>query len=140
MLEPESLAQMNKAGIYIEVDQRMTDILAQFFYASIPIYNLSLTFTKISILLLYRRIFIGYHTRVAINILLCIIVLYGLSTFWSAIFTCYPIQKFWIKAIEGGYCINRMPLWFANAAMNIATDLMILVCPMPILKVSQFCE
>ncbi len=49
----------------------------------------------------------------------------------SAIFMCLPVAYFWDKAIPGGHCLPEQPVWFGNGAMNIATDLMILILPMP---------
>jgi hypothetical protein len=44
---------------------------------------------------------------------------------------CLPVAYFWDKAIPGGRCLPEQPVWFGNGALNIATDLMILILPMP---------
>lgn len=102
------------------------------FYASILVYNTSLSFTKISILLQYRRIFQTPRFTVICWVLLVIAILYGLSTFIGSIFQCVPVSAFWTQ--EHSKCINMFASWFFNAAMNIFMDLAILILPMPVLK------
>ncbi|KAL9622282.1 MAG: hypothetical protein Q9160_003293 [Pyrenula sp. 1 TL-2023] len=108
--------------------------LEQFFYASLIFYNLSLTFTKISILMLYRRLFVGGYIVYAYRSLLVFVIAYGLWTFWGTVFTCYPIKYFWNNPMTPENCMDRMYLWSANAAINILTDVLIFACPIPVLK------
>ncbi|KAL9109427.1 MAG: hypothetical protein Q9227_005934 [Pyrenula ochraceoflavens] len=111
---------------------------ALIFYASIPIYNLALTFTKISILLQIRRVFAaGGRIQRTSLLILGLIIIYGLWTFWASIFTCFPVQKFWDTSIKRGYCLNRTGYWFSNASLNIVTDCLIWGLPMPVLRTLQ---
>lgn len=55
------------------------------------------------------------------------------ETFFTGIFTCYPVEKFWDDTIPG-HCVNKPALWFANAAINIFTDLWLIILPIFILK------
>ncbi|KAL9111934.1 MAG: hypothetical protein Q9227_003784 [Pyrenula ochraceoflavens] len=102
-------------------------------YGSIPIYLTGLAVTKVSIIVQYKRVFVGDKIQRACNIALGIVIVYGMWTFWSGVFTCFPVAKFWDKNIKGGYCLNNTALWFTNASVNIATDLLVFSLPMPVL-------
>ena len=106
-------------------------ILFEPFWASIWFYQLTITFTKISILLQYLKIFHTGKVRRICWILFGIVVAYGIWSVISAIFMCSPIAFFWNKSLPGGYCLPEQPVWFGNAALNIATDISILILPMP---------
>jgi hypothetical protein len=105
----------------------------QGFYFSILSYNLSLTFTKISILLLYLRIFKTSRTRYGCYILLGIVIAYGTWLFFSSLFPCMPVAYFWDKQISG-HCLPRMAVWFLNAALNIITDIAIFILPLRVVS------
>jgi hypothetical protein len=107
--------------------------LPQPFWASIVFYQSTLTFTKISILLQYLRIFVAQRIRRACWIVFAVVVGYGIWSVVSAIFMCTPVPYFWDKTLNG-YCLPEQPVWFGNAAMNIATDIAILVLPTPALS------
>ncbi|GFF83700.1 hypothetical protein IFM61392_08953 [Aspergillus lentulus] len=104
-----------------------------FLWLSIPLYNLSLTFTKASILLLYLRIFAIPRFVLTSRIALGVISIYGLWCVLSAILNCIPVSAFWDSTIQGN-CISRKFLWFFNASLNIVTDLVILIMPIPVLS------
>ena len=59
--------------------------------------------------------------------------MYGLGTIGTAIWTCTPISAFW-DTNPNARCIDKKFLWFFNAAMNILTDVIILILPMPVLS------
>ena len=100
-------------------------------------YNLSLIFTKVSILLLYLRIFVGRSFRRACWIMLAFVIVYGLWSVNATIMTCWPISSYWMESISGSHCQNKMALWFSIAAVRIATDLAIFAMPMPLLASLQ---
>lgn len=54
----------------------------------------------------------------------------------SNVFMCTPIRYFWNTSIAGK-CMNEMAVWFANAAINIVTDIAVFLLPMPALKQLQ---
>lgn len=90
--------------------------------------------TKISILMLYLRIFIQRWFRIICYILLVIITSYMIAAFFASVFQCAPVARAWDKRIPGS-CINITTNWYANAGFSIATDIIILALPMyPIYK------
>jgi hypothetical protein len=86
-----------------------------------------------SFLFQYIRLFPSKRFRTAAWIVFGFIIAYGLFTFFNSVFLCYPVAYFWDKTIPGGKCINQYAIWFTNAALNIATDVAIIVLPMPVL-------
>ncbi|KAL2866196.1 uncharacterized protein BJX67DRAFT_382013 [Aspergillus lucknowensis] len=102
-------------------------------WLSIPFYNLSLTLTKAAIVFLYLRLFPTRKFIIAARIVLVVIVIYGLWTVISAFLNCLPVQSFWDQSVPG-HCISKTFLWFFNGGWNIATDLAILILPVPVLS------
>lgn len=70
---------------------------------------MSLTITKISILLQYYRIFTLHEMRVPIYVASVIVVLWGIELLFTSIFTCVPVNAFWkVTEQAGATCVNRM--------------------------------
>lgn len=87
-----------------------------------------------SILFQYLRVFPTPRFRVVCYVVLAVVVLHGIWTFFGSIFICFPINFFWDKGIPGGRCLDERAVWFTNAGLNIAQDLVILFLPMPVLR------
>jgi hypothetical protein len=100
-------------------------------------YNLSLTVTKMSILLQYLTIFPTRRFRIACYVILAFVSSYGVWTLFGNIFMCSPVAFFWNKAIPSGKCLNQFAVWFTNGAVNIFQDIVILILPMPVLRSLQ---
>ncbi|SMR44732.1 unnamed protein product [Zymoseptoria tritici ST99CH_3D1] len=102
------------------------------FYASVILYNASLLMSKLSILLQYLRIFPQKGFRVVCYVVLGIVAAYATFAILTAIFACNPIRSFWDQSVQGT-CLPRFPIWFANSAFNIISDIAIALIPMPLL-------
>ncbi|KAG7423554.1 Satratoxin biosynthesis SC1 cluster protein 4 [Fusarium oxysporum f. sp. raphani] len=50
-----------------------------------------------------------------------------------AIFQCHPVEMAWDITISDGSCIDRMAYFIAILALNVTTDLFMLVLPIPML-------
>lgn len=95
-------------------------------------YNLSLVLTKISILLLYLRIFPESRLIVVVKWVLAVIIVYSIWIILSSILFCIPVRGFWDFSIHAR-CFPKKPVWMLSASLNIATDLTIFLLPMPVL-------
>ncbi|KAH7317197.1 hypothetical protein BKA65DRAFT_439165, partial [Rhexocercosporidium sp. MPI-PUGE-AT-0058] len=105
----------------------------QCLYALIIIYNFALGAVKASFLLQYRRVFGVSRMLLLCNIGLGIVVLWSLLQVFLTAFFCSPPSGFW--DITGkSKCLPELPFWYMNAAVNIFTDLMILILPLPALS------
>ncbi len=94
-------------------------------------YNLSLTLTRISILLLYKRIFTYSWIKRAIQIVLILIVAIGIWLVVSVCTACMPLAAFWDWSLflKGPVYCQPVNLWWANAALHIASDLVVMALP-----------
>ncbi|KAF2219703.1 hypothetical protein BDZ85DRAFT_183704, partial [Elsinoe ampelina] len=115
---------------------QLTGIYKSLYY-SLSFYQAGLVLNKVSILCQYYRIFPGKNIRLAIWIMAVLTAIYGFWSIFGNIFICTPIPYFWNRGIPGGKCINTTAFWFANAGMNILTDILVFVLPMPALKKLQ---
>ncbi|KAK4962683.1 hypothetical protein LTR10_000310 [Elasticomyces elasticus] len=126
------------------------------FWASIWVYNLAISCTKFSILFQYLRIvrtdflsrhqlelssptlhpslsFPGRKFRATCYALIGVVFVYSCWTFFSAIFACTPVEYFWKpNRPGGGKCLDRFAVWFANAGINIVTDIATGLLPLPV--------
>ncbi|KAJ5891764.1 uncharacterized protein N7473_007992 [Penicillium subrubescens] len=109
-------------------------ITLKLFFVSQAFYKLTMNTTKMSILMLYLRIFIQRWFRITCHTLLVIIASYMVAAFFASVFQCTPVPRAWDKTIAGS-CIDITTNWYANAGFSIATDIIILALPMyPIYK------
>ncbi|KAF1845270.1 uncharacterized protein K460DRAFT_376726 [Cucurbitaria berberidis CBS 394.84] len=102
------------------------------FWASFIIYGLSLGLTKGSILLQYQRVFKTKRFQIACWTVVAIVIGYTMSSLFSCIFYCIPLRSFWTR--EPARCVNQHAMWFAIAAINILTDFIIIILPMPVIR------
>lgn len=98
-------------------------------------YSLSLTLTKISILLLYRKIFNYGWIKQAIKIVLVAVLIIGGWLLASVSTACVPLTAFWDWSLvwkEPVYC-QPVNMWWANQGLHLATDFVIVLLPMPVI-------
>ncbi|KAL1967975.1 hypothetical protein VTN77DRAFT_2392 [Rasamsonia byssochlamydoides] len=121
-----------------QYDLPLEEVKAQLMrlWLAIPMYNCSLWCTKISILFQYLRIFPGRPIRIACYTIMGIVCSYSLWAVVSGYLNCIPVARFWDRSIPGN-CLNFEALWFFNAAMNLLTDMVLLILPMPVLNSLQ---
>lgn len=96
-------------------------------------------FTKISILMLYNRIFPLPWFRKTILGLGIFIVAYSVPQMFGTIFQCVPIHYQWTPGVVPK-CIDYVAMIIACGVINIFTDFAILALPLPVLwrlQVSQ---
>ncbi|KAI1628765.1 50S ribosomal protein L36e [Exophiala viscosa] len=113
------------------------ETLSKLLYVSVIIYNLGLFMVKDSILYQYLRFFVQRRYRYAAWALIIFIGVVGLIMILTSAFSCWPIEYYWDKTVEGGHCVNMLAFWFSFSAFNILTDLAVWALPMPVLKSLQ---
>lgn len=106
---------------------------AQGFWAIQIIYKFTINLTKISILLLYLRIFPNKSFRKAVYGLLVFVIGYAVASITATTFQCTPVARTFDHDIPGT-CINNTAFWYANAGANILSDFAILALPMPVVN------
>lgn len=97
------------------------------------LWVLSLSCTKVSILLLYLRIFpVTAVVRIA-WVTIGVIVAWAIATILVGCLICRPFAYNWDQTIPGGSCGNQVTSFTATGVINLVTDVIVLVTPMPLL-------
>ncbi|PVH86400.1 hypothetical protein DL98DRAFT_567785 [Cadophora sp. DSE1049] len=102
-------------------------------YIAESFYVITLAATKISVLLLYLRIFPHRSFRIATSATIGMIALSTTIIFFMTVFSCHPVAFFWNRDIRSGTCMDVNALAYANSAMSIIQDLLIVILPLPML-------
>lgn len=102
-------------------------------WASAPeiLYVPATALPKIAILISYLRIFPDKGFRVAVYTIMFITLGYMVAICLVLFFHCNPVAKNWNPLLPG-HCILLAP-YFWNGVLNIITDLMVLLVPVPVL-------
>ncbi|KAI8241651.1 Satratoxin biosynthesis SC1 cluster protein 4 [Colletotrichum sp. SAR 10_99] len=111
---------------------QLTKIL-QLLYAAEIVYVFVLLFAKLSLVTFYLRIFTVPRFRMAAYSLIAFLVLGQVIIGFLTIFSCHPIELFWNKDIHTGGCLDINQLAYANSALAILQDLIILALPIAML-------
>ncbi|KAF4810481.1 Satratoxin biosynthesis SC1 cluster protein 4 [Colletotrichum tropicale] len=111
---------------------QLTKIL-QLLYAAEIVYVFVLLFAKLSLVTFYLRIFTVPRFRMAAYSLIAFLVLGQVVIGFLTIFSCHPIELFWNKDIHTGGCLDINQLAYANSALAILQDLIILALPIAML-------
>lgn len=95
------------------------------------IYGPTIFFAKLSILLLYLRIFVtgkGSKTYYAIHFIIWSNFLFYLSNLPTEIWTCIPRERIWDPTVDGK-CLNNDAIIVSGGAINVVSDFGILLIP-----------
>lgn len=97
-------------------------------YTGSILYPCCIAFTKLSILIQYRRIFSTPSFRWLTNVIMGVITVWCISVCFTGIFLCHPIEKAWYPMTPGS-CINLVSFYYGLQIPNVVTDLAILILP-----------
>jgi hypothetical protein len=124
---------MHSCGMGIHADKVPLDqivMMAKWLVVAEVLYAWNLGWTKLSLLLMYYRIFrVPYFKKMAWYVGTFVFAWVITITFLF-IFICVPVAKLWYPDLPG-HCINQVGTWIANAASTIFTDIVILCLPIP---------
>lgn len=100
------------------------------------VYNAAQIMTKMSFLFQYRRIFQeGGRTRVICLYLIIFLGLWGVTQEVLVCFSCQPISVF--IPSQAAVCIDSLTIWYLTSIMNIITDFIVFMVPMPAIRSLQ---
>ncbi|KAI4592945.1 hypothetical protein KJ359_010197 [Pestalotiopsis sp. 9143b] len=122
----------------------MTDLVARFgptplvTYTKMTVANqilwaLAVCLPKVSILMLYAKVFAIPFFVTAARITGVIVILLGLATILGALLQCQPFAYNWDQTIVGGHCGDQVLSFKITASINVILDIMVLFLPMPYL-------
>ena len=104
------------------------------------IYFWGIMFTKLSILTFYLNVFkVNKLFRFLVYAMMGLVVSYCLIFFFITAFDCNPVAKNWnlIGWTGGGTCIDMIKVNYAAGGINIFTDTVTLVMPLPLIAQLQ---
>lgn len=113
-------------------DKFITDLPQLISICSI-LYCPFLAAAKFSLLFFYLRLSLLRWFRIAVYANMFLVVGYNIALIFPLIFTCSPVIKNFDVFVQGGSCLNRTPLYMATAVLNMITDIILLVLPIPMI-------
>ncbi|KAJ5948910.1 hypothetical protein N7454_002217 [Penicillium verhagenii] len=122
------------SGIHLwNVTEPMFKYFQKIILVAAVIYVPCLAFAKVGLIILYHRIMNRQPAYLwTLYIFSAIVCGYSIAIIFALIFACTPIQKGWDSSITAGHCVNRSGLYIATAALNIVSDLALIVVPVPL--------
>ncbi|KAI1802948.1 hypothetical protein F4811DRAFT_364769 [Daldinia bambusicola] len=119
-------------------------------WISPPLWGLSSSLIKMSIVTSYLRIWNGKRFKLFCYSLVLFISLFGLVLFFGGVFACVPVYLSWIlpnpspssgpgsgsgtDTTHDRFCIDLPLFMFATSIVNTALDLAVLAVPVPLLR------
>ncbi|KAK8033663.1 hypothetical protein PG991_003061 [Apiospora marii] len=91
---------------------------------------ISLSLCKISILILYRRLFPTPLIHWASLATSALIASWAIATIVAGCLICQPISKNWDLNMTGGHCGDQVLSFTVTGVINLITDVMVLVLPL----------
>ncbi|KAL9610185.1 MAG: hypothetical protein Q9167_005089 [Letrouitia subvulpina] len=95
-------------------------------------YAPAIATTKFSILFFYNRIFSIKNFRIVLYAIGMTVMMWWIVMQFTVIFECAPIDLTWSPHKEG-HCISLKKFFLGQAIPNIATDLVLLLIPIPMI-------
>jgi len=93
----------------------------------------ALTLPKLAILCLYLRVFTTKPYRWAAYFIGVVLIITWIVYFCVQMVMCVPFAYQWDKTIPNGKCLNQFAIFVWIGLPSIATDLMIIILPLPII-------
>ena len=107
-------------------------VFLEVLYAQQLCSTLVFGFTKLSVLLFYKRVFRGNTFNAAVWTMIAIVVVWTVAFFLANVLQCYPIWINWnASGAQADQCINTNMMYKAQAWTDVLTDIMILSLPVP---------
>ncbi|KAL4883155.1 hypothetical protein BJY04DRAFT_216453 [Aspergillus karnatakaensis] len=96
------------------------------------VYTVALAFSKIAVLMLYLRLFVGTPLRrFTIWLTAGTIVTYSLAFVVALILACSPISRAWDDGPPGG-CMPRTYIYLGTTIANTISDIILILIPIPV--------
>lgn len=93
---------------------------------------MSLSFSKISVLLLYTKVFDVPAVKYAAWAITGLITIWAVGTVLAGLLICRPIAMNWTE-VPGGTCGDQVMSFTITGIVNLITDVAVLALPMPYL-------
>lgn len=98
------------------------------------LYYCAQTLIKISLLLLYHRLFsVNKPFRIALFVAGTLTLMWWVAAFWDTIFQCVPVQASWDKSIKNAKCQVVREEALGTGISNLILDVSFLLLPVPMI-------
>ncbi|KIW00117.1 uncharacterized protein PV09_08299 [Verruconis gallopava] len=116
-----------------ELTQHEINNVLFYFFIEEFLYTFLVVFTKISILLLYLRIFTSKQFKWQCGILITIVACFGISCIVSTGLYCRPIDYVWLgwDGQHKATCVDINAQTYSLAGINMTLDIIIFILPIP---------
>ncbi|KAL8665663.1 MAG: hypothetical protein Q9168_007657 [Polycauliona sp. 1 TL-2023] len=104
--------------------------------AATILYCPSVALAKIAILIFYLRLNPTPSFRYSVFAVLFITTGYMIALCLAIFFQCQPVAKLWNPILEG-HCVKVVDLYLWNTILNVSTDFLVLIVPIPMLRKLQ---
>ncbi|KAK0732108.1 GPCR, PTH11-type, partial [Lasiosphaeris hirsuta] len=96
-------------------------------------YKVSLQLTKVALLMFYMRIFrhVTWFKKVSLATI-AFLAVYLVTTCVTSVMQCTPVAKAWDADLDGA-CIQVAKFFIFNGAVALATDVIVLMLPLPLI-------
>lgn len=96
------------------------------------LYLAAMSVLKISVLLLYLRLFsVNHRAKVVIRLTIGIVVTFSVAILFLYLFGCQPLKGLWSSSPEGR-CLDQASVLLGTAALNMGSNFLTLVIPLPL--------
>ncbi|KAL1796731.1 hypothetical protein ACET3X_005271 [Alternaria dauci] len=127
-----------------ELHVEQFDKMLMYQWINMLIYFVANWAVKMSILALYYRI--GYGKQglpwivqsPAVWTVAAFMTAFSFSVFLTQLFICTPVSRVWDIEAQPDGCINTAMFMIISGAINVATDIVLLVFPLPLIWVIKF--
>ncbi|KAF3222545.1 hypothetical protein TWF192_001573 [Orbilia oligospora] len=108
----------------------------RYWFAYQILYPLVLLFIKLSILAFYIKISPQRWYQITVYVVGTFVIAWSITFIFAYIFECPNPSTAWSLGFPRG-CVNLPALYYSTASINIASDLIILLLPIPVLQQLQ---
>ena len=109
-----------------------TEVFQQVVFAAQLTQTLTFGFTKLTVLLLYKRIFTGGIFKRVVHVGYAIVFAWTVGFFFANLLQCWPISVNWVGyGADEEHCIDTTRMILAAAWSDVFTDVAILAMPLP---------
>ncbi|MCJ1420086.1 hypothetical protein MMC32_006443 [Xylographa parallela] len=110
-----------------------TVIFQKVSYWTLLTQTLTFGFTKLAVLLFYKRIFRGSLFTVVVWTMIVITIIWTVAFFFANLLQCIPIWINWTgEGVTAENCIDETTMYLAQAWSDVFTDVAILSIPLPL--------
>jgi len=101
-------------------------------YGTLICYQASVCFTKLSVVVLYLRVFTTTRTgRWLLFGVLGFLIALNIASQCLSIFQCHPIKAVWAENPQPDRCIDTIPMFYVSAVSNILVDAFFMLFAIP---------